>query len=263
MVRSTRPTRTLSHRFPAATWRARSGRRSWTRRPPPSGRMARSARSGCTATTWALGTGVARRRPRTPSRPTADRAPTPAAARRNWPRRQLDAHRRLRRVPSTVSCTSPAASRTWSSSTAATTTRRTWSTPRTRPAPRCGPVSWRPSRCRPTSCRRSCSIEPSGLKYDPDDGSEQLVIVAERGTGAAKLDPEPIADAVRAAISQRHGVTVRDLLLVPAGSIPRTSSGKIARRACRQEYLDGTLRGGRQQQSFPDAPVDEDASAPA
>ncbi|GGK65378.1 long-chain-fatty-acid--AMP ligase FadD32 [Nocardia camponoti] len=86
---------------------------------------------------------------------------------------------------------------------------------------------------------------------DPD--SEQLVIVSERATGAAKLDPEPIVDAVRAAIARRHGVTVRDLLLVPAGSIPRTSSGKIARRACKNAYLDGSLRGGHQQQSYPDA----------
>ncbi|MBF6298372.1 AMP-binding protein [Nocardia amamiensis] len=94
----------------------------------------------------------------------------------------------------------------------------------------------------------------SGLKFDADDGSEQLVIVAERGPGAGKADPLPIADAVRAAVSQRHGVTVRDVLLVPAGSIPRTSSGKIARRACRAAYLEGTLRGGYTQQAFPDAP---------
>ncbi|GAB2651181.1 long-chain-fatty-acid--AMP ligase FadD32 [Nocardia goodfellowii] len=92
----------------------------------------------------------------------------------------------------------------------------------------------------------------SGLKFDADDTSEQLVIVAERGSGAAKLDPQPVADTVRAAVSQRHGVTVRDVLLVPAGSIPRTSSGKIARRACRAAYLEGTLRGGYQQQAFPD-----------
>ncbi|MET8427438.1 long-chain-fatty-acid--AMP ligase FadD32 [Nocardia sp. NPDC004860] len=82
--------------------------------------------------------------------------------------------------------------------------------------------------------------------------SEQLVIVAERATGAAKLDPEPITETVRAAIAKRHGVTVRDLLLVPAGSIPRTSSGKIARRACKAAYLEGTLRGGHRQQAFPD-----------
>ncbi|KAF0846084.1 long-chain-fatty-acid--AMP ligase FadD32 [Nocardia caishijiensis] len=91
---------------------------------------------------------------------------------------------------------------------------------------------------------------------DADDIAEQLVVVAERGSGAARLDPRPIIDTVRAAISRRHGVTVRDVLLVPAGSIPRTSSGKIARRACRAAYLDGTLRGGHRQQDYPDAPVD-------
>ncbi|MGQ4598700.1 long-chain-fatty-acid--AMP ligase FadD32 [Nocardia sp. R6R-6] len=93
----------------------------------------------------------------------------------------------------------------------------------------------------------------SGLTFDPEDTSEQLVIVAERNAGAGKLEPEPVADTVRAAIARRHGVTVRDVLLVPAGSIPRTSSGKIARRACRAAYLEGTLRGGHQQQAFPDA----------
>ncbi|MEV5647855.1 long-chain-fatty-acid--AMP ligase FadD32 [Nocardia sp. NPDC052254] len=97
----------------------------------------------------------------------------------------------------------------------------------------------------------------AGLKYDADDASEQLVIVAERGPGGHKADPRPIADAVRGALSQRHGVTVRDVLLVPAGSIPRTSSGKLARRACRTAYLEGTLRGGYQQQAFPDAPDEE------
>lgn len=92
----------------------------------------------------------------------------------------------------------------------------------------------------------------SGLTADPDDASEQLVIVAERGPGR-KVDPQEIADAVRAAIAGRHGVMVRDLLLVPAGSIPRTSSGKIARRATKAAYIDGTLRGGYQQTAFPDA----------
>jgi fatty acid CoA ligase FadD32 len=84
----------------------------------------------------------------------------------------------------------------------------------------------------------------AGLKFDPEDTSEQLVIVAERAAGSHKLDYQPIADDIRAAIAVRHGVTVRDLLLVQAGSIPRTSSGKIGRRACRAAYLDGSLRSG-------------------
>jgi fatty acid CoA ligase FadD32 len=93
----------------------------------------------------------------------------------------------------------------------------------------------------------------SGLKFDPEDTSEQLVIVGERAPGAHKTHVQPIADDIRAAIAVRHGVTVRDVLLVPAGSIPRTSSGKIGHRACRAAYLDGSLRGGYARvDAFPD-----------
>jgi fatty acid CoA ligase FadD32 len=92
----------------------------------------------------------------------------------------------------------------------------------------------------------------SGLKRDPDDTSEQLVIVGERAPGAHKLEMAPIADDIRAAVAVRHGVTVRDVLLTPAGAIPRTSSGKIGRRACRAAYLDGSLRSGKIANAFPD-----------
>jgi len=92
----------------------------------------------------------------------------------------------------------------------------------------------------------------AGLKRDPDDTSEQLVIVAERAPGSHKLDLGPIADDIRAAVAVRHGVTVRDVLLTPAGAIPRTSSGKIGRRACRSAYLDGSLRSGKVANAFPD-----------
>jgi fatty acid CoA ligase FadD32 len=92
----------------------------------------------------------------------------------------------------------------------------------------------------------------AGLKYDPDDISEQLVIVGERAPGSHKLEVGPIADDIRAAIAVRHGVTVRDVLLTPAGAIPRTSSGKIGRRACRAAYLDGSLRSGKVANAFPD-----------
>jgi fatty acid CoA ligase FadD32 len=92
----------------------------------------------------------------------------------------------------------------------------------------------------------------SGLKRDPADTSEQLVIVGERAAGSHKLDLEPVVDAIRAAVAFRHGVTVRDVLLTPAGAIPRTSSGKIGRRACRSAYLDGSLRAGKVAHAFPD-----------
>jgi fatty acid CoA ligase FadD32 len=76
---------------------------------------------------------------------------------------------------------------------------------------------------------------------DLADTSEKLIVVAERGPGAGRADPQPVVDAVRRAVSRTHAVNVHDMRLVAAGVIPRTTSGKLARRACRAEYLDGTL----------------------
>ena len=73
------------------------------------------------------------------------------------------------------------------------------------------------------------------------DTSERLVIVAERAAGAGRSDPQPVINAIRAAVSRRHGLPVADVQLVAAGVIPRTTSGKLARRACRAEYLTGVL----------------------
>ncbi len=72
---------------------------------------------------------------------------------------------------------------------------------------------------------------------------ERLVIVAERAPGAGRADPQPVVEAIRAAVSRRHGLPVADVRLVAAGTIPRTTSGKLARRACRAQYLGGNARG--------------------
>lgn len=108
----------------------------------------------------------------------------------------------------------------------------------------------------PANQVRVSSESAYGGAVDPDDTSEQLIIVAERAPGAGKADPAPIVEAVRSAVGTRHGVMVRDVVLTPAGSIPRTSSGKIAHSATRAAYIDGTLRVSKVQQAFPDA-VDE------
>jgi fatty-acyl-CoA synthase len=73
------------------------------------------------------------------------------------------------------------------------------------------------------------------------DGGQQLVIAAERAAGTSRVDPQPAIEAIRQLVSYLHLVSVGDVLLLPAGAIPRTTSGKLARRACRAEYLNGTL----------------------
>lgn len=82
---------------------------------------------------------------------------------------------------------------------------------------------------------------------DRDSRSEfghRLVILAERATGTARMDPAPAIAAVRDAVAERHRIEVADVRLLPAGSIPRTTSGKLARWACRDGYLAGSFTAG-------------------
>ena len=74
----------------------------------------------------------------------------------------------------------------------------------------------------------------------PLDGQERVVVVAERARverGAWR--PGEIAREARRALWQRHDLALHDLVLAPTGSIPRTTSGKVSRTACRERYLAG------------------------
>ncbi|MFA1546604.1 fatty acyl-AMP ligase [Actinomadura chokoriensis] len=75
------------------------------------------------------------------------------------------------------------------------------------------------------------------------DETERLVIVAERNRRVplARLDTEEVETAVRGAVNVEHEMSVHDFVLIEPGGVSRTSSGKIARAATRQRYLDGEL----------------------
>ncbi|MCP4663471.1 MAG: amino acid adenylation domain-containing protein, partial [bacterium] len=74
------------------------------------------------------------------------------------------------------------------------------------------------------------------------DGEERLVVVHEvQRRCEAEVDVTAVTDAVRRAASEEHEVHVWDVVLIPAGSLPKTSSGKVRRRACRGAYLAGEL----------------------
>ncbi|NDU77749.1 AMP-binding protein [Actinomadura sp. DSM 109109] len=73
--------------------------------------------------------------------------------------------------------------------------------------------------------------------------TERLVIVAERNRRVplGRLDLDEVESAVRAAVNIEHEMSVHAFVLVEPGGVSRTSSGKIARAATRQRYLDGDL----------------------
>lgn len=76
-----------------------------------------------------------------------------------------------------------------------------------------------------------------------DDAVERLVVVHE--VNRAKLADEVVAEialTVRQAVTERNGIDLSELVLVPRGSIPKTTSGKVQRRICQAQWADGSLK---------------------
>ncbi|HZI11502.1 MAG TPA: amino acid adenylation domain-containing protein [Myxococcus sp.] len=71
-------------------------------------------------------------------------------------------------------------------------------------------------------------------------GEERLVLVQEVSAKAVDAVDEVLA-RVRAALAEEHGVAAHAVVLISAGSLPKTSSGKVQRRAAREAFLAGTL----------------------
>lgn len=76
-----------------------------------------------------------------------------------------------------------------------------------------------------------------------DDSTEQLVAIVELKPRATVEETQEqlssVKNEITSAISQAHGITAADLVLVASGSIPITTSGKIRRQACGEHYRQG------------------------
>jgi acyl-CoA synthetase (AMP-forming)/AMP-acid ligase II len=79
-------------------------------------------------------------------------------------------------------------------------------------------------------------------------GEDRLVIVAEMQRRPEQYDGvDDVGLAIRRAVAEVHGIEVHAVRLTGPGSVPRTTSGKLRRLACRDAFLNGTLdvfRGG-------------------
>ncbi|HMD40534.1 MAG TPA: AMP-binding protein [Candidatus Acidoferrum sp.] len=90
--------------------------------------------------------------------------------------------------------------------------------------------------------RKGC-IVAFGLK-DEASGTEKLIVVAESREREAPRRAS-IAAAVTEQISQGLGLPPDRVELIPPGSIPKTSSGKLRREETKQLYLAGKLSAGK------------------
>jgi acyl-CoA synthetase (AMP-forming)/AMP-acid ligase II len=65
---------------------------------------------------------------------------------------------------------------------------------------------------------------------------EPRFLVSTKATGGTS-----IISAIHRAVADVHRLSLHAIALVPAGTLPRTTSGKLRRYLCRDEFLDGTL----------------------
>ncbi|MEM9447028.1 MAG: fatty acyl-AMP ligase [Cyanobacteria bacterium P01_E01_bin.6] len=73
-------------------------------------------------------------------------------------------------------------------------------------------------------------------------GEEHLVVVQEvERSHRRSLDVNTVLGDIQEATTAEHGLHIHAIVLIETGSIPKTSSGKIQRHACRQAFLTNSL----------------------
>ncbi|MEV4504240.1 amino acid adenylation domain-containing protein [Streptomyces klenkii] len=86
-------------------------------------------------------------------------------------------------------------------------------------------------------------LQPTRAAAFPTDegGVEEVVLVHEVARGFTAGDGPAVLAAVREAVAAEHGLALREVVLVRPGTIPRTTSGKIRRSACRELWAEDRL----------------------
>ncbi len=97
-------------------------------------------------------------------------------------------------------------------------------------------IEWTAERCHPAL--RSSGAAAFALEVD---GEERLIVIQEIERNPDQIVIAEAIDAIRRAVAEQHDVEVYAIRLIKFLSLPKTSSGKVQRRACQEEYLAGAL----------------------
>ncbi|HSS52737.1 MAG TPA: amino acid adenylation domain-containing protein, partial [Thermoanaerobaculia bacterium] len=74
-----------------------------------------------------------------------------------------------------------------------------------------------------------------------ETGGEERLVIALEAQRRRRNGFEEVAEAVRRAVAAEHEVMVWEVVLLRAGTLPKTSSGKVQRGLSRRQYLAGDL----------------------
>ena len=91
-----------------------------------------------------------------------------------------------------------------------------------------------------TVAHASAQIRPAAVAAFAVEGDdvEQLIILAERDLDKVEADDVDAIAAIRAAVTEAHGVVPADIRITAPDTIIRSSAGKIARRVNKKHYQE-------------------------
>ena len=82
----------------------------------------------------------------------------------------------------------------------------------------------------------------AAFAVEDEDGDEQLVVVHQLDRQYRDANFDDIVRAIRRAIVEQHELDPHAIVLIRQTSLPITSSGKVQRNLCREQYLAGDLK---------------------
>ncbi|HEY3571967.1 MAG TPA: amino acid adenylation domain-containing protein, partial [Thermoanaerobaculia bacterium] len=93
-----------------------------------------------------------------------------------------------------------------------------------------------------TAERGHPDLQPGGgAAFSVEIAGEERLVVVHEVARHRRGGVEEIAEAVRRAVAAEHEVQVHEVVLIRQAGLPKTSSGKVQRRLCRELYLRDEL----------------------
>lgn len=90
------------------------------------------------------------------------------------------------------------------------------------------------------NCHKSLRRD-HGAAFAIDVNGEEKLVVVQGVVRPQKLDLDNLFTEIKASLLHEHELSPHSIVLVKCGEIPRTSSGKIQRRGCKQLFEDSDL----------------------
>lgn len=80
-----------------------------------------------------------------------------------------------------------------------------------------------------------------GAAFSVDAGDEERLVVVQELDRNRDSDAHAAITAIRDAVTERHELHVYAVVLIGAGTLPKTTSGKVQRRACKALFVENRL----------------------